>query len=105
MGSTSMTGGIGSAVSFGKIMEGYGANNATEIGVASATFGLLIGSLVGGPVAQRLIKNHSLNSENLNSYINLDERKDTIDQKTLMRAIIIIGLASFLGTFINKILL
>lgn len=105
MGSTSMTGGIGSAVSFGKIMEGYGANNAIEIGVASATFGLLIGSLVGGPVAQRLINNNRLNSENLKSYISLDEKKDIIDQKSLMRAIVIVGLASFLGTFINKILL
>lgn len=105
MGSTSMTGGIGSAVSFGKIMERYGADNATEIGVASATFGLLVGSLVGGPVAQRLIKNHSLKSENVERQNVLDGKIDDLDQKSLMKAIIIVGLASFLGTFINKILL
>ena len=105
MGSTSMTGGIGSAVSFGKIMEGYGADNATEIGVASATFGLLVGSLVGGPVAQRLIKNHSLKSENIERQNVLDGKIDNLDQKSLMKAIVIVGLASFLGTFINKVLL
>ena len=104
MGSTSMTGGIGSAISFGKIMEEFGAENATEIGVASATFGLLIGSLVGGPVAQRLIKNNKLKSINLERKQVLDGKIHNSDQKSLMKAIVIVGLASFLGTFINKIL-
>jgi len=104
MGSTSMTGGIGSAVSFGKIMEGYGAINSTSIGVAAATFGILIGSLVGGPVASRLISRNNLKStgsKNLNDNI---KKIRPISQKTLMDAIIVIGLASFLGTFINRIL-
>lgn len=104
MGSTSMTGGIGSAISFGKIMEQMGASGNTSIGVAAATFGLLVGSLVGGPVAKRLI-----NKYNLKSAGDLDLKKEdinikNIDQNSLMRAIVIIGLSSFLGTFINKIL-
>ena len=104
MGSTSMTGGIGSAVSFGKIMEGYGAANSTSIGVAAATFGMLIGSLVGGPVASRLISRNNLKSTGSKN-LNEDSKKiRPINQKTLMDAIIVIGLASFLGTFINKIL-
>lgn len=105
MGSTSMTGGIGSAVSFGKIMEEYGANNATEIGVASATFGLLVGSLVGGPVAKNLIKKYRLKSSTYEDKMVLESKKEIINEKSLMKAIIIVGLASFLGTFINKILL
>ena len=104
MGSTSMTGGIGSAVSFGKIMEGYGAINSTSIGVAAATFGILIGSLVGGPVASRLISRNNLKSAGT-KVLNTDKKKiRPISQKTLMDAIIVIGLASFLGTFINRIL-
>ena len=104
MGSTSMTGGIGSAISFGKIMEGMGASNNTSIGVAAATFGLLVGSLVGGPVAKKLI-----NKYNLKSVGSLDIKKEdinikNIDQNSLMRAIVIVGLSAFLGTFINKIL-
>ncbi len=104
MGSTSMTGGIGSAVSFGKIMEEYGAANSTEIGVAASTFGLLAGSLVGGPTANRLIRKHKLKSSRL-----IDTNDDRIlnlkmNQKTLMDAIVVIGLASLLGTFINKAL-
>ena len=104
MGSTSMTGGIGSAVSFGKIMEGYGAINSTSIGVAAATFGILVGSLVGGPVASRLISRNNLKSAGT-KVLDTDKKNiRPISQKTLMDAIIVIGLASFLGTFINRIL-
>lgn len=104
MGSTSMTGGIGSAVSFGKIMEGCGAINSTSIGVAAATFGILIGSLVGGPVASRLISRNNLKSAGT-KVLDTDKKNiRPISQKTLMDAIIVIGLASFLGTFINRIL-
>lgn len=104
MGSTSMTGGIGSAVSFGKIMEGYGAANSTSIGVAAATFGMLIGSLVGGPVASRLIRVHKLKSTGAQIANKDGNNINLINQKTLMDAIVIIALASFLGTFINRLL-
>lgn len=104
MGSTSMTGGIGSAVSFGKIMEGYGAINSTSIGVAAATFGILVGSLVGGPVASRLISRNNLKSTGSKNLNDNSKKIRPINQKTLMDAIIVIGLASFLGTFINRIL-
>lgn len=104
MGSTSMTGGIGSAVSFGKIMEGYGALNNTSIGVAAATFGMLIGSLVGGPVASRLIRVHKLKSTGAQIANKDDKNINLINQKNLMEAIVIIALASFLGTFINRLL-
>lgn len=104
MGSTSMTGGIGSAVSFGKIMESMGAENNISIGVAAATFGLLAGSLVGGPVARRLISKNNLKTKGHLKANTIDKIKSITNQKSLTKAIIIIGLAAFLGTFINKIL-
>lgn len=104
MGSTSMTGGIGSAVSFGKIMEDLGAEGATSVGVAAATFGLLAGSLVGGPTARRLIRKHKLKSTGSQEGVKDKKVSSIINQKTLTKAIIIIGLAAFLGTFINKAL-
>lgn len=104
MGSTSMTGGIGSAISFGKIMEKMGAESNITIGVAAATFGLLAGSLVGGPTARRLITKNNLQSKGALSRDILADIKAMTNQKTLTKAIIIIGLAAFLGTFINKIL-
>lgn len=104
MGSTSMTGGIGSAISFGKIMEEMGAESNITIGVAAATFGLLAGSLVGGPTARRLISKNKLVTKGSLSKANKIDIKTLTNQKTLTKAIIIIGLAAFLGTFINKIL-
>ncbi|MGO3017555.1 MAG: sodium/glutamate symporter, partial [Anaerococcus sp.] len=105
MGSVSMTGGIGSALSFGPIMEGYGAKFATEIGVAAATFGLMMGSLVGGPVANFLISKYDLKPR----FLNKDFVKDAedflkLEQKSLMATSFLILLAAFLGTYINKIL-
>ena len=104
MGSTSMTGGIGSAISFGKIMEDMGAESNITIGVAAATFGLLAGSLVGGPTARRLIAKNSLTTRGSLSKGSLADIKSLTNQKTLTRAIILIGISAFLGTFINKIL-
>lgn len=105
MGSVSMTGGIGSALSFGPIMEGYGAKFATEIGVAAATFGLMMGSLVGGPVANLLIRKYDLKPK----FSNKDFVKDVkdflkLDQNSLMTTSFLILLAAFLGTYINKLL-
>lgn len=104
MGSTSMTGGIGSAISFGKIMEDLGASGSTSIGVAAATFGLLAGSLVGGPTAKRLINKYTLKTKGSQSGLDNKKISSLINQESLTQAIIIIGLAALLGTFINKIL-
>jgi sodium/glutamate symporter len=55
MGSISMSGGVGSGAAFGPMLEKFGAEGGTTVGVAAATFGLLLGSIVGGPVARKLI--------------------------------------------------
>ena len=54
-GSITMTGGHGTAASWGPDLEKIGLANATDIGIACATFGLVAGGLIGGPVARRLI--------------------------------------------------
>lgn len=106
MGSVSMTGGIGSALSFGPIMEGYGAKIATEIGVAAATFGLMMGSLVGGPVANVLIRKYSLKPRfSDKDFVKKVKDALVLDQKSLMTTSFLILLAAFLGTYINKLLL
>ena len=54
-GSITMTGGHGTAGGWGPDLEKIGLANATGIGMACATFGLVAGGLIGGPVARRLI--------------------------------------------------
>ena len=56
-GSITMTGGHGTGAAFGRLMEiDYGFSAAVTLAMAAATFGLVSGGLIGGPIATRLIK-------------------------------------------------
>ena len=62
-GSTPMTGGHGTAAAIAPTVEALGfkgADTASTIAIAAATFGLIGGSMIGGPIADRLIKKHNL---------------------------------------------
>lgn len=56
VGSISMAGGHGTAGGFSAVLESMGLNGAGTISMAAATFGLVAGSVIGGPVAERLIR-------------------------------------------------
>ncbi|MFV0681084.1 sodium/glutamate symporter [Ottowia sp.] len=56
-GSITLVGGHGTAGAWGPVLESkYGITGATTLGIATATFGLVAGGLIGGPVAKYLIK-------------------------------------------------
>ena len=55
-GSISMTGGHGTAGGFASVLERMGLQGAGTIGMAAATFGLIAGSMVGGPLAEKIIR-------------------------------------------------
>lgn len=55
-GSVSMTGGHGTVGGFKSVLEGMGLQGAGTIGMAAATFGLVAGSMLGGPLAEKLIR-------------------------------------------------
>jgi len=55
-GSISMTGGHGTAGGFASVLEGMGLHGAGTIGMAAATFGLIAGSMIGGPLAERIVR-------------------------------------------------
>jgi len=60
-GSITLTGGHGTAGAWGEIFEvQHGIQGALALGMASATFGLIIGGIIGGPLAKLLINRHSL---------------------------------------------
>lgn len=60
-GSASMTGGHGTAGSFAPLFESlYGCTGAEVVGLAAATFGLVSGGLIGGPVGNFLVRRHGL---------------------------------------------
>lgn len=59
-GSIPMIGGHGTSGAFGAVLEDFGINGATTLCTAAATFGLIIGSIMGGPLSRRLIIKHDL---------------------------------------------
>jgi len=61
MGTVSLIGGHGTTIAWApKFADDYGVANAMEIGIAAATFGLIIASASGGPIARYLIQRHRL---------------------------------------------
>ncbi|MEJ5036738.1 sodium/glutamate symporter [Acinetobacter johnsonii] len=63
-GSVTLTGGHGTAGAWGTIFEQeHGVQGAIVLGMASATFGLVIGGMMGGPVAKFLIRRYQLAEE------------------------------------------
>ncbi len=59
-GSIPMVGGHGTAGAFGPILEDFGVSGATTLCTAAATYGLIAGSVIGGPIAKSLIEKYSL---------------------------------------------
>ena len=55
-GSVSMTGGHGTAGGFAELLESMGLEGADTIGMAAATFGLIAGSMIGGPLAEFIVR-------------------------------------------------
>jgi len=59
--SVTLSGGHGTGAAWAKVFaERHGLASATEIAIACATFGLILGGVIGGPVARFLITRHSL---------------------------------------------
>jgi len=59
-GSIPMVGGHGTAGAFAQTLQDLGLATANTLGTAAATFGLVAGSLMGGPLARRQIEKHKL---------------------------------------------
>ena len=77
-GSVSMTGGHGTAGGFADVLESMGLEGADTIGMAAATFGLIAGSMVGGPLAEFIIRK-KLTQEQMQQDVEIDPAMSGIE--------------------------
>ena len=64
VGSISLVGGPGTAAAFGPVLEEAGAAGGSVVGISAATFGLIMGSVLGGPTANWLIQRKGIRGRN-----------------------------------------
>lgn len=108
-GSTPLTGGHGNAASFGPQAVAAGGVGALEFAVASATFGLISGCMIGGPLGRHLIRKNHLMDERAKN-VELTEEKSGNPIKALMsaarstQAVYLMLLACGLGEVLFKLL-
>jgi ESS family glutamate:Na+ symporter len=104
-GTVSLIGGHGTAIAWApQIAEGYGVANAMEIGIACATFGLILASLMGGPIAKFLIARHKLkpaSHEALDVGLADAQERTGIDHLDFLDALLAIHVSIILGLVLN----
>ncbi len=106
VGSVSLSGGHGTAIAWAPtFVETHGIARAMELGLACATFGLIFGGLVGGPVARYLVWRHKLSASSggeLTVGFRYKEH-EIIDVDGILKVLLVIAIAIGLGLHLNDL--
>jgi len=108
-GSIPMVGGHGTAGAFARTLQDLGLETANTLATAAATFGLVGGSLMGGPVSRRLIEKHALLSgiREVQESLTVEE-EDTLCEKPVSYAtaayqlVIAMGIGTVISALLSK---
>ena len=105
-GSAALQGGHGNIVAFAPILEGkYNVLNAMEIGMTAATLGLILGGILGGPVAKYLIQKYKLKPDN-DSEVTIGTKQGenlSIDYSSMLVVILMLALSIGVGIHLNNL--
>lgn len=99
-GSVALTGGHGNASSFAPITQQMGGTGAIEVSIAAATFGLIAGCLMGGPLGRGLIKKYNLDKNYIpdnKKSLNMEKIQNLVSSKRSHQAAFILLLSCGLG--------
>lgn len=108
-GSVSLSGGHGTAIAWAPTFrDQFGVMKASEIGVACATFGLVLGGVLGGPAAKFLITRNELSSESKEPLVmglplEVEPRQVLIDVDSVLRTLLVIAFSIGLGLIFNEV--
>src|SRR5271166_3979875 len=116
LGSASLIGGHGTTIAWAPLIaDRFGLSNAMEIGVAAATLGLVIASLVGGPVASLLISRNGLSGpvgeapvvglpdEVSDEPDHADLNHADLNHVSLLRTILVLNMAILIGFAVDEL--
>lgn len=111
-GSLATTGGPGTAGAFGPIIEAIGAGQAegaTMVAMATATYALIAGSIIAGPICKRLINKHNLlnkKSEN-DLFESTGGKVEMLSAKRILpsgfQVVIAMGVGSLISNFLSSL--
>lgn len=111
-GSLATTGGPGTAGAFGPIIEAVGAGQAegaTMVAMATATYALIAGSIIAGPICKRLINKHNLlNKKNENDlFESAGGKVEMLSAKRILpsgfQVVIAMGIGSLISNFLSSL--
>jgi ESS family glutamate:Na+ symporter len=109
-GSVPLQGGHGNVVSWVPVInEQFQISNIMELGMIMATFGLIVGGVLGGPVTKYLIKKHNLkpDEEAIDPKLLIGTKhgkKLSIDYDSMLRVIILLALSIGVGIYLHDFL-
>ena len=105
-GSVSLAGGHGTAIAWGQEADAAGLPNGSLVGIAFATFGLVAGGIVGGPVAEQLIKKHNLSpasdEESVTSDSDSSENQEPFSLQRALSVMLMIAICLSFGDVVNR---
>ncbi len=107
-GSVSFAGGHGTAIAWGQEAEAAGLTGANEVGVAFATFGLIAGGLLGGPIARYLINKYRLEPKESETASTVEtgamDDGRAGELYNILTAILVLGVCVAVGDTVNRFL-
>jgi len=108
VGSVSLSGGHGTAIAWApRFAAEYGLTGAMEVGIACATFGLVLGGLIGGPIAKFLITHYRLSpshDKDLTVGVPHEHDETQIDYQHMLNAVLVISVSIGIGLGLNELL-
>lgn len=111
LGSASLIGGHGTTIAWAPLIsERFGITNALEVGIAVATLGLVVASLVGGPIARFLIARNNLKGPRAeDDVVGLPEKydgstRDDVSHVSLLRTLLVLNAAILIGYVIDELM-
>lgn len=108
-GSITLSGGHGTGATYAELFHGiHNVQGSMEIAMACATFGLVLGGVIGGPVTRRLIRKHGLkpdeSEDQTTDMITFNpEDSDNVTPRKMLETLLILGFCLVVGGFLYSL--